>query len=57
MNKNDDIIKTIKNMLDMREELNLKGDLMKSHNGKIKIYKPEINIIRIDIEEEVKYDI
>jgi len=49
--KNRDIAEKINTMLDMREILKLKGDIMKSADGKIKIYKPELDTLRIDIKE------
>jgi len=49
--KNKDITGKINTMLDMREGLDLENHIMESADGKIKIYSPELNIIRIDIKE------
>ena len=46
-----DIIEKINTMLDMREGLDLENHIMESADKKIKIYNPELNIIRIDIKE------
>jgi len=50
--KNKDIAETINTMLDLREFLDMKGDISISADGKIKIYKPELNTVRIDIESD-----
>ena len=51
--KKEDIAKTINTMLDLREFLDMKGDISISSDGKIKIYKPELNMVRIDIKEMI----
>jgi hypothetical protein len=49
--KNEELIKSIKTLLDLRKFLELENDTCVSQDGKIKVYKAEKDLVRIDIKE------